>query len=50
LRLKQSGFAGHVNNYVCFNESDIICIEKKDGKVNYNKTYELKKITDHLIK
>ena len=42
---EQSGFAGHVNNYVCLNDSDIICIEKKEGKVKYNKTYEIKNIT-----
>lgn len=47
---EQSGFANYVNNYICLNDNDIICLEKRSGKVKYNKkhTYEVRKVTADL--
>ncbi|QKF94133.1 glucosamine-fructose-6-phosphate aminotransferase [Fadolivirus algeromassiliense] len=44
---EQSGFSNYVNNYICLNDHDIIVLEKKDGKVVFNKkpNYTIRKVT-----
>ena len=45
---EQSGFSNYVNNYICLNDHDIICLEKKNGIVIYNKQHDylVRKVTN----
>lgn len=47
---EQSGFCNYVNNYICLNDHDIVVLEKKDGKVLFNKqhNYGVRKVTSEL--
>lgn len=47
---EQSGFCNYVNNYICLNDHDIVVLEKKDGKVEFNKqhNYSFRKVTADL--
>jgi glucosamine--fructose-6-phosphate aminotransferase (isomerizing) len=47
---EQSGFSNYVNNYISINDNDIICLEKKNGTVVYNKhhNYKMHKITNEF--
>lgn len=44
---EQSGFAGHIINYICLNDGDAIVLKKQNGKVEFERKflYEMKDIT-----
>ena len=48
---EQSGFCNYVNNYICLNDSDIITLEKRDGKVYFEKQneYIVRNVTTEIV-
>jgi glucosamine--fructose-6-phosphate aminotransferase (isomerizing) len=44
---EQSGFCQYVNHYVCLNDHDVVVLERKDGKIIFNKkhNYDIREVT-----